>query len=96
MTANINIHGQLSEVVIDTGSGINLINYDYYREFLANKNIKIDENDKIPIKAANDQTIQTIGTAMININTNRQTALHRFEVVKGLSVNVILGIHYLK
>ena len=60
MTANINIHGQLLEVVIDTGSGINLINYNYYREFFANKNIKIDENDKIPIKTANNQTIQTI------------------------------------
>ncbi len=89
------IYGQASKVVIDTGSGLNLLSEDYYNKSIKNQGLKLVTDNLTNIRSANDEAMTNIGKVYIEVTSGTHSSSHWFEIVKNLSVDVLLGNEYL-
>ena len=89
------IYSQISKVVIDTGSGLNLLSEDYYNKSIKNQGLKLITDNLTNIRSANDEVMTNIGKVYIEVTSGRHSSSHWFEIVKDLSVDVLLGNEYL-
>ncbi len=85
---NCSVGTHKTNVIVDTGAAISLIGGAFYKEHLQHINLM---DSAIKTRAANRNTMTTLGCISTFLQLGQETRLHEFHVIKELDKTVILG-----
>lgn len=87
----------VSTVLVDTGAEPCLLSYGFYKRLrMARRELRLNKRDRRQVKVADGKTVWCEGSVSVPVKIGDYNADIRFEVLRSLPYNALLGMEFLE